>query len=352
MSNARINQLKKQLQEYRLDSFLVTSPTNIYYLSGFTGDEGLLLVTENETYLISDQRFEIELNEQKNAIPVITRNYLESACEILKKENLVALGFEESISYQMYDQLDELSPADIVPTENVIESLRAIKSSTEIQKIQQAIQIAQLGFEFFLDHLNQGLSERQLANQLDYFMKTKDATKASFDTIIASGQNTLAPHSTVSKRKIQVNELVLLDFGYYYQNYTFDITRTVYVGKASSKVRELYQIVLEALNETTEILKPGLQIAQIYQQTINVFKKYQLEQYFTHGIGHGIGLSIHELPALGSQSDEQLKSGEVITIEPGLYVPEIGGIRIENDILITNDGFKNLSGFATKFIEI
>lgn len=183
-------------------------------------------------------------------------------------------------------------------------------------------------------------------------MKTKDATKASFDTIIASGQNTLAPHSTVSKRKIQVNELVLLDFGYYYQNYTFDITRTVYVGKASSKVKELYQIVLEALNETTEILKPGLQIAQIYQQTINVFKKYQLEQYFTHGIGHGIGLSIHELPALGSQSDEQLKSGEVITIEPGLYVPEIGGIRIENDILITNDGFKNLSGFATKFIEI
>lgn len=149
MSNARINQLKKQLQEYRLDSFLVTSPTNIYYLSGFTGDEGLLLVTENETYLISDQRFEIELNEQKNAIPIITRNYLESACEILKKENLVALGFEESISYQMYDQLDELSPADIVPTENVIESLRAIKSSTEIQKIQQAIQIAQLGFEFF-----------------------------------------------------------------------------------------------------------------------------------------------------------------------------------------------------------
>lgn len=347
--NNRINKLRKYLKEFSLDGFLVTNQTNIKYLTNFTGDDGIVLVTFERVYLISDQRFKIELNNLRDIQPIISNEYLKATCDIISKDHLIAVGFEDSIEFSMYDYLDENATSDIVSISNLIESLRSIKSNNEIQKIKKANLIAKKAFDFFIDKIDYQ-TERSLAIDLDYFLKKNGADKPSFDTIIASGSNTVLPHSTISNRKINHNDLVMLDFGYFVNDYTFDITRTISLGKQNKEIKKVYNVVLDALNETTKLVRSGLPANLLYERAKKILKSNNLDQYFTHGIGHGIGLSIHELPNLNSF--DELISGQIITIEPGVYIPGLGGIRIENDILVTENGYENLTPISTEFIEL
>lgn len=344
----RIERLRNYLNEFSLDGFLVTDESNIRYMTGFEG-EGVLLITEDSIFLISDQRFEIELSQQKLMDYVITTSYLKTVCEIINQHHLVAVGFESTIQYGEYDILDELSDSDIVSIENLVETLRAVKTNDEIDKIREANQIAEEGFEFIIHNLN-NKTERNVANELDYFLKNNGMQKESFDTIVASGNNTLKPHHTTTNRFISNNQLLLLDYGYFFDDYTFDITRTFGIGKQRKEVLDVYKCVEEALWETVMIVKSGIAAKELNIKANQILAKYNLKQYFNHGIGHGIGLTVHELPNLNS--NDLLESNMVITIEPGVYIPGIGGIRIENDILVTADGFENLTLIPTDFIEI
>lgn len=349
----RILKIREFITAHHMDSFLVTDPVNINYLSGFPGDEGVLLITDKTAYLISDERFKIELEGQKVTDFRITNQYLETVCEILEQQHLVAMGFEDTINYREYDYLDENSPADIVPTENVVEYFRSFKNEAEIKIIKRGAEIAGKAYLDVIKDICPGITEKQIADKLDFRMKQLGMEKASFDPIVASGaQNTVKPHHNSSSRKLISGDLLLIDFGYFYHGYTVDITRVCGIGKMPVEIHRQYSAVREALNETTKLIAPGLPIKELWQKANEILKKYDLDGYFIHGIGHGIGKSIHEMPSLSYLSDEKLQAGQVITIEPGVYIPEVGGIRLENDILVTENGFENLTDFGLDFIEL
>ncbi|KRM51866.1 xaa-Pro dipeptidase [Ligilactobacillus araffinosus DSM 20653] len=352
--HTRISKVRNFIGDHHMDGFLVTNPVNINYLSGFTGDEGLLLITDQTAYLISDARFQVELMTQTITEYRITSDYYQTACQLFEQDHLVAVGFEASISYHDYDYLDENSVADIVPTENLIEYFRSIKSDAEIQILKKAASLAKKGYFCLLTEiLKLGLSEKEVANRFDFEMRQLGADKASFDPIIATGiENTVKPHSVNSSRKIQVGDLILVDYGYFYQGYTFDVTRVCGMGTQSPEIHRLTAAVQDALLETMQIVAPGLPFSALWQKANAILKNYHLNQYFTHGIGHGIGRSIHEMPTLSYRSDELLQVGQVITIEPGVYVPGVGGIRLENDLLVTANGFENLTDFDLGLTEL
>ena len=348
--HTRISKVRNFIVDHHMDGFLVTDPVNVNYLSGFTGDEGLLLITDQTAYLISDARFQVELMAQTITEYRITSDYYQTACQLFEQDHLVAVGFEASISYHDYDYLDENSVADIVPTENLIEYLRSIKSDAEIQTLKKAAALAKQGYARLLTEiLKPGLSEKEVANRFDFEMRQLGADKA----IIATGiENTVKPHSVNSMRKIQAGDLILVDYGYFYQGYTFDVTRICGMGVQSSGIHRLTAAVQDALRETMQIVAPGLPVSALWQKANDVLQTYHLDQYFTHGIGHGIGRSIHEMPTLSYRSDEPLQVGQVITIEPGVYVPGVGGVRLENDLLVTADGFENLTDFDWGLTEL
>ena len=352
--HTRIKKVQTFIGDHHMDGFLVTDPVNINYLSGFTGDEGLLLITDQTAYLISDARVQGELMTQTITDYRITSDYFQTACQLFEEDHLVAVGFEASISYHDYDYLDENSVADIVPTENVIESLRAVKSDAEIQTLKKAAALAKQGYARLLTEiLKPGFSEKEVADRFDFEMRRLGADKASFDPIIATGiDNTVKPHSVNSTRKIQIGDLILVDYGYFYQGYTFDVTRVCGMGVQSPEIHRLTAAVQDALLETMQIVAPGLPVSALCQKANDVLQTYHLDQYFTHGIGHGIGRSIHEMPTLSYRSDEPLQAGQVITIEPGVYVPGVGGIRLENDLLVTANGFENLTDFDLGLTEL
>lgn len=349
----RWEKLRHKMQEASVDAYLVTDPDNIYYLSGFTGDDGLFLVTETATYLITDARFETQLaDENPELTAVITRQYLEKALEICQKEKIVALAFEESVTYATYDKLDELAMCDIVALSGVIEGLREIKTPAEIEKIKQACKLAALGYRFVLETARVGLKEADLANELDFFMKKNGASGASFETIVASGKRSALPHGVASAKKLGANELVTLDYGYYLDHYTSDVTRTFALGKVEPELEKIYAIVLEAKRRVIEKIKPGVDAKELDALGRKYIEQAGYGKYFEHGTGHGIGLNVHEGPYIGKTAQNSLQAGQIITVEPGIYLPELGGVRLEDDILVTPTGHENLTDFAEEYLTL
>lgn len=349
----RWTNLRHKMQAASVDAYLVTDPDNIYYLSGFTGDDGLFLVTETATYLITDARFETQLaKENPELTAVITRRYLEKALEICQKEKIVALAFEESITYAMYDKLDELALCDIVALGGVIEGLREIKTSSEIKKIKEACKLAALGYRFVLETAKVGMKETDLANELDFFMKKNGASKASFETIVASGERSALPHGVASQKRLGANELVTLDYGYYLDHYTSDVTRTFALGKVSPELEKIYALVLEAKQRVIEAVRPGADLKELDALGRDYITQAGYGKYFEHGTGHGIGLNVHEGPYVGKTAQGTLQAGQVITVEPGIYLPGLGGVRLEDDILVTTTGHENLTDFSAEYLTL
>lgn len=284
--NKRSNQLRQQMAAMRIDCFLVTDLRNVYYLSGFTGDAGVLLITENNLYLITDGRFTKQVQiEAPDYQALITRDYLGVALDLVEKENLVALGFENTISYLQYDFLDEYAVSDIVPMDQVIEKIRSVKDQAEIDTIKEACRLAKLGYEFVLDHIKPGQTERYVANELDYFMKSIGASEASFETIVASGERSALPHGVASDKVIAAGDFVTLDFGYYFDRYTSDVTRTFSVGEGehTAQLKEIHEIVLKAQQATIAAIKPGVTGAQLDQIGRQVIVDAGYGEYFSHG---------------------------------------------------------------------
>ncbi|WP_076459369.1 M24 family metallopeptidase [Limosilactobacillus caccae] len=352
----RIERLQKKLPELFIDALLVTDEKNIYYLTGFDllqGD-GFLLVTANNAIIVTDDRYQLALEEfdSDEVVATITRDYYGSLNRICQGLRVAVLGYEDTISYSLYDLLDELMDADLVPFHQQIERMRMIKDSQEVAKLQAAAKLQEQGFEYILGQVRPGITERQIANRLDFWMKEHGASGASFPTIVASGANAAKPHATASDKQIEDGDIVTLDFGYYLDGYTADMTRTFAVGSVDPELRDVYQIVNEARQAVIDAVKVGQRGDRLDFAGRQLIEEAGYGDEFNHGMGHGIGLSVHELPASygPSTTDLKLRNNEVITVEPGIYIPEIGGVRIEDDVLVTHGGPQLLTTASTDLI--
>ncbi|MFL6561732.1 MAG: M24 family metallopeptidase, partial [Bacillus sp. (in: firmicutes)] len=262
----------------------------------------------------------------------------EAVAEQVKQLGIQKLGFEEDYltfsSFKLYDKEIE---AELVPISGVIEKLRLIKTDSELKILKVAADIADAAFKHILDFIRPGKTELEVSNELEFFMRRAGATSSSFDTIVASGHRSALPHGVASDKVIEAGDIVTMDYGCYYNGYVSDITRTVAVGEPDAKLKEIYDIVLEAQLRGMAGIRPGLTGKEADAITRDYITEKGYGEYFGHSTGHGIGLEIHEGPGLSMKSDVVLEPGMVVTCEPGIYIPGLGGVRIEDDTLITKD---------------
>lgn len=343
---SRIDQLRHYLLEEGLDAFLVTGSKNVRYLSGFTGSFGALLITSKDAFIISDFRYITQVKEQAVGFEFFqaTKGLIHAITQLLDQLEVRQLAIEaHEMTAEVYLQLKDAISSQLVESPHVIEKIRQIKDEQEIKLIKQACAITDEAFDHILSYIKVGQTEIELANELERFLKNKGASAMSFDTIVASGVRSSMPHGVASDKKIEKGDVITFDFGCYYKDYSSDMTRTIAIDSIDPKLEEIYEIVLAAHNEVIAHTKPGMTGAQVDALARDYITKKGYGEYFGHSTGHGLGLDVHEEPRVSSASDEVLEPGMIITNEPGIYIPELGGVRIEDDLLITKDGVESLN---------
>lgn len=342
----RVEKLRKKMQEENLDSFLITSPYNLRYLTNFTGTTGLAVITLEKAFFITDFRYTEQAAAQAQGFEIIKNvgPIFEEVADLVQKEGLRELGFEETtVSFLEYSVLEEIIDAQLIPISGMIEELREIKDEEEIAIIEKACSIADLAYDHILKMIQPGMTEIEVANQLDFYMRSLGASGVSFETIVASGLRSAMPHGVASKKIIEQGDLITIDFGCYYEGYVSDMARTFAIGDPGEQLKEIYQIVLEAQLAVLEVAKPGVTGKQLDAVARDYITKHGYGEAFGHSTGHGIGLEIHEGPNVSVRAEKQFVPGNIITDEPGIYLPSIGGVRIEDDLLITSDGNRVLT---------
>jgi Xaa-Pro aminopeptidase len=356
MEQGRLRRLRETMQAHDLEAVFITNAYNRKYLSGFTGSSGYLIITQEQAILLTDFRYMTQAPAQARYFQVIEHGpkAIESVKEILNKQSVKRLGFEQNeVTFGIYQTYAAaLAPIQLVPTDALVETLRIFKDTTELQIMQEAADLADQTFTYILTKLKPGVSEKEIALDMEIYMRKHGATSSSFDTIVASGERSALPHGVASDRLLQTNEFVKLDFGAYYHGYCSDLTRTVVLGQPTEKHKQIYDIVLEAQLLTLEKLKPGMSGREADAIARNVITQAGYGDHFGHGTGHGLGMEIHEAPRLSLQSDTILEPGMVVTVEPGIYIPGFGGVRIEDDVVITENGIRVLTKSSKDFTVI
>ena len=343
----RIKKLRSKLEKKELDALLINNAQNRQYLTGFTGTAGVVLITKTTAQLITDFRYTEQAEEEAVDYEIIKQgdNKLETINQLLKEEGITKLGIEaEEISYQQYLQYQDKLDVELVATTDLVKSLRKVKDETEVDKISQAVKITDNAFEEIREQLEVGAIEREIALEIEFAQKKQGATKNAFDFIVASGKRGAMPHGVASDKEIEAGDLVTMDFGCVYQGYHSDMTRTVIVGDdPTAKQEKIYNIVLEAQETAIEAIEPGKTGAEIDKVARDIIEEAGYGANFGHGLGHSVGLEIHENPRLSRKDETVLKPGMVVTVEPGIYIPDWGGIRIEDIVVVTDDGCQILT---------
>lgn len=340
----KIKKVREILSEKDLDAVLVMSAHNRRYLSDFTGSAGSVIVTQDEAILVSDFRYKAQGQEQaKNLNFVLQKGgHLPFVIELLESKGIKKLGFEGHLTtYNTYAELDK--SFELTPLTAEIEKIRMVKSDDEVAVIQKACDIADKTYEHILTFVKAGMTELDVKNELERKMRELGASGASFDIIVASGARGALPHGVASDKVIEDGDMVTLDFGALYNGYISDITRTFAVGKPSDEMKKVYDVVLESQLLALEKIKPGMKASEADAVSRDVIASHGYGENFGHSLGHGIGLEVHEGPGIASSVDTILEEGMCITIEPGIYIDGVGGVRIEDDCLVTKDGLKRLT---------
>ncbi len=299
-----------------------------------------------KSIFITDFRYTEQAAAQAQGFEIIKNvgPIFDEVANLVRKEELHSLAFEETtVSFLEYSVLEEIIDAELVPVSQMIEELREVKDEEEIAIIEKACHIADMAYDHILKMIQPGMTEIEVANQLDFYMRSLGASGVSFDTIVASGLRSAMPHGVASKKIIEQGDLITLDFGCYYEGYVSDMTRTFAIGDPGEKLKEIYQIVLDAQLAVIDAAKPGMTGVQLDAVARDYISKHGYGEAFGHSTGHGIGLEIHEGPNVSSRAEKQFVPGNAITDEPGIYLPGIGGVRIEDDLLITEDGNRVLT---------
>ncbi len=351
----KINKLQDFLKNSN-EAILIHSPENRRYFTDFPSTDGYLIVTKTDAVFFTDSRY-IEA-AQKNI--TFCRTQL-----LTRLSNEVKIFFEEKHIEKVYTETERLSvallsqfrkifsPVKINPSkklENAINNMRSVKEISEIECIKKAQQIAEEAFEHILAFIRPGVTEKRIALELDFYMLSHGAEALSFETIAVTGRKTSMPHGVPDNTVVENGDFITMDFGAVYKGYHSDMTRTVAVGKISAEQRKIYEIVLSAQKASLESLKKGLSCKDADAATRDIIKNAGYGDYFGHGTGHGVGIEIHELPNLSPRSDAILQVGNVVTVEPGIYIPNKFGVRIEDMALITENGYENLTNTPKELI--
>ena len=351
----KLEKLRATLQKYDVDALLITNQYNIRYMTGFTGSSGVAFVTQNDALFITDFRYTEQAEKQvvPNGFRVVKHDGIipkEVANQVLKL-GVKSVAFEkDTMVYALYEQYKQALNVDFVPITGIIEKIRLIKTQEEINIIKVACEIADSAFSHILTYIKPGITELDVSNELEFFMRKQGATSSSFDIIVASGLRSALPHGVATSKIIEKGDFVTLDFGALYNGYISDITRTIAVGQPSDKLIEMYNVVLEAQMLALEKVGPNMTGIEADKIARNYLTERGYGEAFGHSTGHGIGLEVHEGPGLSFRSETVLEPNMVVTIEPGVYLPGIGGVRIEDDILITKTGNEVLTHSTKELI--
>lgn len=354
MTPLKLQKLRKEMEQQQIEAMLITSQYNLRYITDFTGTAGLALVTPHKAYFITDFRYTEQAGEQVKEFDVVQAktNLLEEAAELAKNLAVKSLAFEKDyVTYAAFQDYQTKIDAELKPISGLIEKIRMIKTPEEVSILKAAAKIADDAFEHICKFIKVGQTELEISNELEFFMRKQGATSSSFDTIVASGLRSALPHGVATEKKVESGDFITLDYGALYNGYISDITRTVAVGEPSGKLKEIYQVVLDAQVQAVEKIGPGMTGIEADAIARDYIKSKGYGEAFGHSTGHGIGLEVHEAPGLSFKSQTVLEPGMAVTVEPGIYLPGIGGVRIEDDILITESGNERLT-HSTKELRI
>jgi len=339
--------VRKRLADIRLDALIVSALPNVRYLTGFTGSNGLLVVSVDHATLITDPRYDLQAHQQAPncRIRVVRGSPWKPVPAILRRQKARRTGFEaHNLAHARWDELRGKAGKQVrlKPAGTIVEELRMVKSPPEIDAIRQAVEVNSKAFRAAMGRFRASMTERDLAAEIDYQMKRLGAENPSFETIVASGPRSALPHARPEKSPILVNELLLIDMGAHCGGYASDMTRMAVPGRPSQKMKQRYKAVLEAQLAAIDVVRAGVKVTDVDRQVRDVLGK-ELEPLFVHSTGHGLGLEIHEPPRLAKKEKARLQPGMVITIEPGIYDANWGGIRIEDTVLVTPSGCEILT---------
>lgn len=350
----RLEKLRSALEKQDVDAIFVESEANRRYLSGFSGTAGALFITKTEAYLVTDFRYVEQAKKQCPSFDIVdSLSRYDSIGELASKTGIKTVAFEKDhITYTQYEWLKNHVKAELLPVSDIVENIRLIKDEEEIRMLKKAAVIADEAFLHVTKQIKSGMTEREIRDELEFFMRKQGADGSSFDIIVASGWRSALPHGVASEKKIEKGELVTMDFGAYYQGYCSDITRTVAIGEPSPQLKEIYDIVYDAQIQAVNTIGPNMTGKEADEIARQVIEEKGFGSYFGHSLGHGLGMEVHERPRLSKNEKTVLQPGMVVTVEPGIYVPDVGGTRIEDDIVITENGNERLTTSTKELIII
>jgi Xaa-Pro aminopeptidase len=346
---ARRRRIAKRLAERGLEALLVTSPANIRYLCGFTGSNGLLLVLPGrKPALFTDPRYELQAAQETGCRVRVVRSgpLAVAAAKVAARRKIVRIGFEsQRVSFEAHGRLSAALPlgSSLEPVGMMIESERMVKSAGEIERIHRSAEANSEAFAAAVRKVKPGMSELELAAELDYQMRRRGAEQPAFETIVAFGARTALPHARPTSNRLSPNQLVLIDMGALRDGYASDMTRMLSVATPKPRLRRMYRAVLEAQLAALDAVRDGVTAESVDRRARQVLRGAGLEAAFVHSTGHGLGLEIHEAPRLGKNEKTRLSTGMVVTIEPGAYLEGLGGVRIEDTVAVTANGARNLT---------
>jgi len=357
----RLSALRRRLALEEVPAILLMGISNMRYITGFENvfDEGInsaCLITPEIARFYTDRRYSEAAERAAEGTPWTVRIQRESLyielCEELTNDSIGEIALEPEVPYGRFKFISEQFGGSVKVVGHWVEELRQVKESHEIERIAAAASLADRAFDHILGHIKTGMTEREVALELEFFMRRNGSDGMPFPPIVASGPNSAKPHATVSDRVIATGDVLKMDFGARVQGYCSDMTRTVVIGRASERQREVYEAVLAANEAGLEAVRAGVGGAEVHEAARATLVERGMAELFTHGLGHGVGLDVHELPTLNPRSDDSIRAGSVVTIEPGVYEPGVAGVRIEDLVVVEEHGHRLLSHAPKTLIEI
>jgi Xaa-Pro aminopeptidase len=352
--------VRDAMKKLKLDAMLLTAPADLAYLTNFTGDDSIGIITERDLVLVTDFRYVEQAKIEASWLKVVKRDgkMTDFLAQAVIDSKAKKVGFEaNSTTFGQVHALDKTikektrnDSIDLVPVEDVLVNIRKVKDDHEIDLVRKSVAIAEEAFESISSEIKVGQSENYLAGMLVFELRSRGASDSSFPVIVAAGANSSLPHYRPAEVLAQKDQPLLFDWGALYKGYCSDLTRTLMLGRVSSRMKQIYKVVLEAQLAAIDFLRPGVTTKQADRVARDVIDKAGFKEQFGHGLGHGIGREIHELPTLRKTGgEEDLRPGMIVTVEPGIYLPGEGGVRIEDDVLITHSGCEVLSSLDKTF---
>lgn len=353
MLKSRRRRLLPFFEEYALDLLLIEHPINLRYLSGFSGSEGALLLSPEGGWFICDSRYTVQAGKEVVDLLLVEQAQRQEAiADLVRQVGGCRVGFEASHTTVTQHQglVTRLSGVTLVGVGPELDTMRNCKDASEIEQLEQVADLASAAFEAVLPQLQPGIRENAFALQLEFEMRRRGADGRAFDFIVASGPRGAMPHGRASDKAVLAGELVTIDFGAIKGGYHSDETVTLAVGAINTRQRQLYQTVLDAHDRAIAAVKPGIACRELDALARDHIKDQGFGEYFGHGLGHGVGLDIHEKPVISPRSDAVVEEGMVFTIEPGIYIPGLGGVRIEDTVAVTSDGCRLLTKVSKQLV--